>query len=183
MTSYSAVTSGAIAAGYDFRSFNCIVDVGGDHGALLRTVLDRAPKARGIVVDLPDVVKGVTDTLGGRIECIGSDFFERVPSGGDCYILKHIIHDWGDEHCRKLLGNVGAAMKPDGKVLVCDMVMPETSGPHPAKFNDLNMLAMTEGGCERTETEFADLFESSGLRLTRVVPTPTPVSVVEAAKA
>ena len=75
MTSYSAVTSGAIAESYDFSGFACIVDVGGGHGALLRTVLGKAPKAKGILLDLPNVVEGVTDTLGGRIECAGRDFW------------------------------------------------------------------------------------------------------------
>ena len=106
-----------------------------------------------------------------------------MPAGGDCYMMKHIIHDWSDEHCRRLLGNTARVMEPAGKVLVFEMVMPETPDPHPAKFGDLNMLAMTEGGCERTQNEFAELFASSGLTLTKVISTQTPVSIVEAKKA
>ena len=97
--------------------------------------------------------------------------------------MKHILHDWSDEHCRTLLENVAQVMEPAGRVLVFEMVMPETREPHPAKFMDLNMLAMTEGGSERTEKEFAGLFESAGLKLKAVSLTKTPVSIVEAVKA
>ena len=96
--------------------------------------------------------------------------------------MKHIIHDWSDEHCRTLLGNVARVMEPAGKVLVFETVMPDTAEPHPAKFMDINMLAMTEGGSERTEKKFASLFESAGLTLHAIYPTKTPVSVIEAVK-
>ena len=183
MTSFSSVTGGAVAESYDFGRFNRIVDIGGGHGFLLRTLLAEAPQAKGVLFDLPDVVKDVTETLDGRIECIGGDFFQSVPAGADCYTMKHIIHDWSDEDCRMLLGNVAQVMEPAGKVLVFETVMPETPEPHPAKFMDLNMLAMTEGGSERTEKEFAGLFESAGLRLQAIYPTKSPVSVIEAVKA
>ena len=70
-------------------------------------------------------------------------------------------------------------MQPSGNVLLLEMVMPQGPDPHPAKFMDVNMLAMTEGGCERTEKEFAALFESAGLALKAIHPTQSPVSVVE----
>ena len=183
MTSFSSITGGAVAESYDFGGFRRIVDIGGGHGLLLRTLLASAPQAKGVLFDLPGVVQSVTETLDGRIECAGGDFFEGVPSGGDCYTMKHILHDWSDEHCRTLLENVAQVMEPAGRVLVFEMVMPETREPHPAKFMDLNMLAMTEGGSERTEKEFAGLFESAGLKLKAVSLTKTPVSIVEAVKA
>ena len=97
--------------------------------------------------------------------------------------MKHIIHDWGDEQCRVLLGNIAEAMDPGGTVIVVETVMPEGAEPHPAKFMDINMLAMTEGGTERTEREFTELFRSSGLELEAIHPTASPVSVVEAVRA
>ena len=183
MTSFSSITGGVIADTFDFTRFSRIVDIGGGHGALLRAILTKAPKATGVLFDLPDAIQGATDTLDGRIECVGGSFFEGVPPGGDCYTMKHILHDWSDDHCRTLLGHTVHAMPAGGTLLVCEMVMPDTPEPNPAKFMDLNMLAMTEGGSERTEQEFAALFESAGLRLIRVHPTPTPVSIIEAAKA
>ena len=106
-----------------------------------------------------------------------------MPGGADCYTMKHIIHDWSDEHCRMLLGNIAQAMDPAGKVLIVELVMPDTPEPHPAKFMDINMLAMTEGGTERTEAEFAALLDSAGLEIEAIHETESPVCIVEAVKA
>ena len=97
--------------------------------------------------------------------------------------MKHIVHDWSDEHCHTILDHVARAMPADGRVLVCETVMPESGEMHPARFMDLNMLAMTEGGCERTTSECSALFASAGLALVAVHPTPSPLSIVEARKA
>ena len=184
MTSFSSATSKAVVDSYDFSAFKRIVDVGGGHGFFLKAALAEAPNARGILFDLPGVTEGLrSDSLGDRIETAGGDFFEEVPPDGDCYTMKHILHDWGDDQCRTLLGNIVGVMDPAGTIVVVETVMPETMEPHPSKFMDVNMLAMTEGGTERTEKEFADLFESAGLRLKAIHATPSPVSVVEATKA
>jgi len=182
MTSFSSGVGALVPEAYDFRRFRKIVDIGGGQGFLLRKILESAPEAKGVVFDLPGVA-AEGDGLGPRIERVGGDFFRSVPEDGDCYTLKHIIHDWSDEHCRKILGNIRKAMSPDGRVLVIELVMPESPEPHPAKFMDVNMLAMTEGGCERTEKEYAELFTASGLKLLKVHPTKGPLSLVEAARA
>lgn len=184
MTSFSAGTSMAVAQSYDFGRYKRIVDIGGGHGFLLRTVLSKLPSARGVLCDLPGVVAGANrDQLGERIECVGADFFETVPEGGDCYLLKHIIHDWDDTHCRQVLANIARVMDPAGRVLVVDMVVPDERVPHPSYFLDITMVAQTVGGRERTRQEFDALLASAGLKLEAIHPTPSPVSVVEASKA
>jgi len=183
MTSFSSATSRAVAEAYDFSGFQRICDIGGGHGYLLNAMLAQAPQATGVVFDLPGVVEGAdTETLGDRIECVGGDFFEAVPAGADCYTMKHIVHDWSDEHCRILLGNIATAMDPNGRVLLVELVMPDTAEPHPAKFMDINMLAITEGGTERTEAEFAALFESAGLKIRAIHETDSLVCIIEAVK-
>ncbi len=184
MTSFSSGTSLAVAESYDFSRFAKVVDIGGGHGFLLKTILSKVPAARGVLFDLPGAIEGADQAaLGERIECVGGSFFDGVPQGGDCYTLKHIIHDWGDERCRAILGHIATAMVPTASVLVVEMVMPDGPEPHPAKFMDLNMLAVTEGGTERTKVEFAALFASAGLELVAVHPTDSPVSIIEARKA
>ena len=184
MTSFSSGTSLAVAETYDFSRFAKVVDIGGGHGFLLETILSKAPSARGVLFDLPGAIEGADRAaLGERVECVGGDFFQAVPQGGDCYTLKHIIHDWDDERCRAILDSIATAMVPTGSVLVVELLMPDGPEPHPAKFMDLNMLAMTEGGTERTRAEFAALFASAGLELVAVHPTHSPVSIIEAAKA
>jgi hypothetical protein len=139
---------------------------------------------QGVLFDLPEVVSGVpADRLaacGGRLRVEAGSFFERVPQGCDAYMMKHIIHDWSDEHCRTILKLIRAELSPHGRLLVCELVMPEEPGPAPAKMLDIEMLVMTVGGKERTPAEFAELFASAGLKLGRIVTTPTPISLVEA---
>lgn len=181
MTSFSMGTAHAVTASVDFSGFSSIIDVGGGHGYLLSTILATAPRAKGVVYDLPGVIESAPPA--GRIEFLGGDFFKTVPAGGDCYVLKHIVHDWSDAQCVTLLSNIARAMAARGRVFVIETVMPESPEAHPAKFMDVNMLAMTEGGCERTEKEYAALFKKAGLKVVRVHPTPSPVSVIEARKA
>ena len=103
-----------------------------------------------------------------------------MPEACDAYMLKHIIHDWSDEHCQTILRLIREKLPKEGRVLVCEMVVPDEPGPSLAKMLDIEMLVMTVGGKERTAQEFGVLFSSSGLRLKRIVPTSRPISVIEA---
>jgi hypothetical protein len=133
---------------------------------------------------MPSVIGGAAAILEGagvtdRCEVIGGNFFENVPEGADAYIMKSIIHDWHDDAAATILRNCCKAMKPGGKVLVADMVVPPGNAPHPSKLIDIEMLAMTPGGFERTADEFRALFDMAGLRLARIVPTKGPMSIIE----
>lgn len=184
MTGGSNIAAQSILASYDFSGIERLADVGGGHGVLLTSILQKYPAMRGVLFDLPEVVAGVpADRLaacGGRLQVEAGSFFERVPRGCDAYMMKHIIHDWSDEHCRTILKLIRAELPPHGRLLVCELVMPEEPGPAPAKMLDIEMLVMTVGGKERTPREFGALFQSAGLKLGRVVTTPTPICVVEA---
>ena len=130
-----------------------------------------------MVVDATRLLKtnGVLD----RVTIEAGDFFQTVPTGGDAYILSHIMHDWSDERCLAILGHCRKAMKPNGRLLIVEMVLPPGDAPHPGKILDMVMLVLT-GGQERTEAEYAHLLDKAGFRLNRVVATPSPVAVMEA---
>jgi hypothetical protein len=102
-----------------------------------------------------------------------------VPPGGDAYILSHILHDWNDGQCLTILSHCRKAMKPDGRLLIVEMVLPPGDAPHPGKILDMVMLVLI-GGQERTEAEYARLLHKAGFSLSRVMATQSPVSVVEA---
>ena len=142
---------------------------------------------QGVLYDLPEVVAGVpADRLaacGRRLRVEAGSFFERVPQGCDAYMMKHIIHDWSDEHCRNILTLMRDKLPKNGRVLVCEMVVADEPGPTPAKLLDIEMLVMTVGGKERTPDEFRNLFASCGLKLSRIVPTGRPICVIEAVPA
>ena len=187
MIGFHGAEPAAVAAAYDFSKAGIVVDVGGASGHLLATLLERYPTPRGILFDLPHVVRDAPALLearglAGRVTIQAGSFFETVPEGGDVYILSHIIHDWSDQQCLAILGHCRKAMGPAARLLLIEMVLPEGDAPHPGKMLDLMML-VAPGGQERTEKEYAQLLGKAGLRLTRVVPTTTPVSVVEAAVA
>jgi O-methyltransferase domain len=188
MSSFSASAGPAVVKAYDFSEIRRLADVGGGHGMLLASILKQYPSMHGVLFDLPEVIAGAPssnhfDGCNGRVQMEPGTFFERVPSGCDAYLLKHIIHDWSDEHCRKILSLVRDQLPTGGRVLLCEMVVPAEPGMVPSKALDIEMLVMTPGGKERTRQEFAELFASAGLRLVRVVPTDGPLCVLEARSA
>lgn len=187
MTDFTAIASEALLQAYDCSGIRRLADVGGGHGTLLGHVLRRHPSMEGVLFDLPEVLAGAEASgeltgCQGRIHLEAGSFLERVPAGCDAYILKHIIHDWDEVSCRRILGFIReqlAAHAPDGRVLVYEMVIPEGPEPVPSKILDIEMLAATPGGRERTAGEFDDLFQSAGLKLERIVPTASPMCVIE----
>ncbi|MBA3832030.1 MAG: helix-turn-helix domain-containing protein [Chthoniobacterales bacterium] len=183
MTGLSAAVAPAIAEAYDFSRTSTVVEVAGGHGLLLAAILKRNPKMRGILFDLPDVLVGCGELLDregvrDRVELAAGDFFQSVTPGADLYTMKHIIHDWDDAKSLQILRNIRAAMKPDGRVLTIEMVVPEGNEPSPSKILDLQMMIM-EGGKERTAGEYEALYELAGLGLTRILPTMSPFSLIE----
>jgi hypothetical protein len=95
--------------------------------------------------------------------------------------MQHIIHDWADEPALKILANCRRALEgqKDGRLIIVDTVVPETSEPHFSKILDLEMLLMP-GGRERTEREWRELFAKAGFEIARIVPMPAAESVIEA---
>jgi hypothetical protein len=187
MVGFHGAEPAAVAAVYDFSGLKTIIDVGGATGNLLTTVLQHAPGARGILYDLPHVVRDAAPLIQSRgctdrVTIEPGSFFERVPTGGDAYLLSHIIHDWSEAQCLTILSHCRRAMNPGARLLLIEMVLPSGNAPHPGKMLDMMML-VGPGGRERTEAEYRTLLAQAGFKLTRVVPTETPVSVVEAVPA
>jgi len=167
---------------YDFEPFRTIVDVGGGNGRTLAAILLRHPQTRGVLLDLPPVAERAREVvarlgLSDRCGIVAGNFFESVPASGDAYLLRHVLHDWDDGEAVAILGKCREAMRPGGRVLVVESVIPSGNGPCFGKWLDLMMLVV--GGRERTEGQYAGIFSAAGLRLTRVVPTAHEVSVVE----
>jgi O-methyltransferase domain/Dimerisation domain len=173
----------AVAASYDFSALQ-VVDVGGGTGNMLAHILTRHPRCRGVLFDCPHVVADApvffrAQGVDNRVRIEPGDFFSSVPPGGDAYILSHIIHDWNEEQCLTILANCRKAMNVGAKLLIVEFVLPEGDEPHIGKLLDMTMLAVT-GGEERTASEYKVLLGRAGLKMTRVVPTGSDVSIVEA---
>jgi hypothetical protein len=188
MQSLTQGVNGPLLTHYPFGNYKWIVDVGGGNGALLLPVLAHHPTMRVTVFDLPHVAEGARlriaeQGLSDRCEAVGGDAFVAVPSGADAYVLKGVIHDWEDKEAIAILRTCRAAMKEGSKLLLIERVLPERIDPDDAltraKFiHDINMF-INPGGRERTEAEFRNLLARAGLRLTRVIPMPSPQAVME----
>lgn len=171
MTGASHAMTRAIIDSFDFSPYRTIVDVGGGQGAFVSAVLHQSPSSTGILFDSPGVIE--TAPVGDRIRQVAGDFFESVPSGGDLYTLKWVIHDWDDEKAARIYRNIREAMNPGGKLMVIETVVGENGtaeGPDVVKWMDINMMVMT-GGRERTEAEHRNLLRDAGFHLAQVIPT------------
>jgi hypothetical protein len=187
MTTFSKTLTPPVLEAYDFSWLNgkTLVDLGGGHGYLLTAILKKYPEMQGIIFDLDHVVAGAPANIAaagvaGRCETASGDFFAAVPAG-DAYIMKHIIHDWSDKRAQNILQSCHRAGRGKTKVVLIEGVLTPGNEPHFGKLLDLEMLLLP-GGRERTEEDFAQLFQNAGFRLTRVVHTKSPVCVVEAEK-
>lgn len=160
-----------------------IVDIGGGRGGFISKVLGKHPALKGILFELPHVVfptnelllNGYTD----RCEVVSGSFFESIPKGGDVYTLKRVLHDWDDKSSEVILKNCRHSLDQGGRLMVIEAVVPEESGGHFIKDVDVYMMALFSGR-ERTENEFNKLFESSGLKIDRITPTGSMLSIIEA---
>jgi hypothetical protein len=176
----------AIVAAYDFSAFKHIVDVGGGHGMLLSAIFAEHPQLLGTLFDLQEGVDAARSGAGGPlpgVTFIVGDVFESVPDGADAYLIRHLLHNYDDDDCVRMLSNVRRAMRPDSRILVLEKTVPTDDTPGPGRWLDLHVMLLT-GGRERSEPEFRVLFERAGLHLERVLPTSHPaMEIIEAVAA
>ena len=186
MSSFTNLAAKAVTEAYDFSGIRKLIDVAGGHGKLLTGILEATPSLQGVLFDLPQVIErakenGLFASVASRCEFVSGDFFESLPKA-DGYIMKHIIHDWYDEEATKILTNISNNMDRNGRVLLVEMVIGGPNEPDLGKVLDIEML-VSPGGKERTAEEYRELFAGAGLKLTRIVPTKSPYSVIEGVKA
>ena len=172
-----------VLAAYDFSGVAVVVDVGGGQGRLLNALIGASPVLHGILFDRPEVIDEVRarrEELGldDRIELVSGDFFSAIPPA-DLYVLFNVIHDWSDDEAACILKTCRSAMLEGGSILVVEQIVPEWDEWSSIKFGDLEMMVLTHGR-ERTAAEFQSLFATAELRLERLIPTFSELSILEA---
>jgi hypothetical protein len=185
MTSLTSLWAGDVVKVLDTTNVTRAVDVGGSTGSLLVLLQEANPALQGVIFDLPDVAQEVVADVartefGKRTEVLGGNFFEAVPPA-DLYLLKFILHDWDDDSCVEILSRCREAMTPGGRIAIVEMIVGDHIDPgRQATVMDLQMLALTNGGRERSLKEYDALLIAADLRRTLVRTTSSPFSVIEA---
>jgi hypothetical protein len=188
MTEWTASVAPTVAAVLEFSAPHTLVDVGGGHGQMLASILQAHPTLQGVLFDLPHVVEGAPRLLeaagvANRCRVIGGDAFTAVPTGYETYLLSRVIHDWDDERAITLLTRCYQAMKPRGNVLLVERVLVTGTSPQLLVLeSDVQMLALSEGGRERTDAEYRALLQAAGFEVSRLIPVLTPFYVIEAVR-
>jgi O-methyltransferase domain len=183
MTNSTARVTEELARIIDTGSASTVADIGGSSSMLVGAILRAHPSLKGIVFDRPNVVESAAVAireagLSRRARVVGGDFFDSVPTA-DIYLLKHILHDWDDDSCIRILKNCRLAMSTGGRIIVIDFMLGVLGEKGRATLADMSMLVLLSGR-ERDRAEFQHLFEASGLRILNVVLNKTPLAIIEA---
>jgi hypothetical protein len=177
MARRGTVQAAALLSAVDLEGVSTLVDVGGGRGAMLAALLEARPDLTGVVADRPPVAEEATAFLssrglGARGRGEGCDFFTAVPAGGDVYTMAHVLHDWTDEECVRILRTVRAAMADHARLLVLERVL-DAPGRGPAEQRDLHLMDLHMlvlfGARERTQAEYDVLLVAAGFAPPRLV--------------
>lgn len=176
----------AIVDLYNFKKTETVIDIGGGYGALLFEILKVNPHLKGIIADLPYVLKSTEQIIkkqkfNNRCTTIDCDFFQKIPAEGDLYIMSHILHDWDDQQCQVILKNCNKAMKKYTKLLIIEMIVPKKNKPSITQLLDIEVMVMG-GGKERTKAEFNKLLNSTGFSLNKIISTKENIFIMECIK-
>jgi len=184
MTTATRMQVPAILSAFSFGRFWNIIDVGGGEGLLLAAILQKYPRIRGVVFDLPQSTVRTAEVfdrynVAGRATIETGSFFESVPCGGDLYMLKSVLHNWDDEPALKILSNIRKVMESGARLLIIDSILGGRNEPSFGKMTDILMLVAMNGK-ERTLVEFESLLDQSGFTIQKIHPTVTPHKLIEA---
>lgn len=187
MSNLTELAIDPILNAYDFSKCRTIADIGGGEGLLLSAILFKNPGTSGILFDLQEGLaraQTITQKYGvtERIKIIPGSFFETAPVGAEIYLLKNILHNWSDEDCIRILKNIRNVLPDNGKIVILEMVIEEDNKPSFGKLIDIQMMVFMQKGKERTRREYKELLIKSGFRLDKIIPTITPLSLIEAIK-
>ena len=184
MTRLSALDWPTVRAVYDFTPYTTIVDIGGGQGQLLASMLEASPSAEGVLLERDVLHESAEQHLREagllpRCRIESGSFFDTAPTDGDLYVMRRVIHDFDDDRAAAILTNIRRHMPEGSTLLLLESVVPPGNTPHFAKTLDLDMMIFV-GGRERTERQFDSLLDRAGFRMTRVIPTISTLSLIEA---
>jgi hypothetical protein len=172
-----------VASIYPFAEVRTVCDVGGGRGTLLSELLVRHRHLQGVLCDGEGVLESARVLLErrgvlGRVQLVPGNFFARVPTGADAYVLKNVLHDWDDERALAILKTVRAAMAPGARILIAETLCEPNQTDGFAPFSDVQMMVVCDEGRERSQEEYRRLLGKAGVTPGRIFESPI-VSVME----
>ncbi|HSH52276.1 MAG TPA: methyltransferase [Bacteroidales bacterium] len=187
MTNSSLMLSYAILSKYRFKKAGSIIDIGGGEGILLTMILIKNPSLKGLLFDLPHVIKNAKENfrkynLSDRVKLMPGSFYEKIPKGGDIYLMKNIIHNLSDQQAIDILIKINNVLPQKGKILIIEPVISHKNRYSFAKLFDIQMMVSQDGGKERTKKEYCQLIHQAGLNLNQIISTVAPFSIIEITK-
>jgi O-methyltransferase domain len=178
MTSKSNAAITGILHAYDFSVFESIADIGGGRGHLIKAVLDVTPQSKGVLFDLPRAIEGAQGIASSRLTLQAGDFFNDMLPVCDAYLMMNVIHDWDDRDSVAILRAVRRVAASSAKLLLIEMLLPETPQPHPSVVMDTFMMAYTMGQ-ERRQSHYQALLAAAEFQLDRIVSTASGMAIME----
>ena len=184
MAEQSRPVARALAAAYDFGGFGSVMDVGSGYGAVLAEILRACPSLQGVAYDLEGIAAGARRYLGergvrDRVRFVPGSFFEEVPAGAGCLVLKFILHDWSDAEVATIMANCRKALAVGGRVIIVEKLLPETVGPADESVVRSDLVMMPINGKERTLAEYRGIAADAGFAYRRSIPLIDDCSAME----
>ncbi|MDX7999384.1 methyltransferase domain-containing protein [Xenorhabdus sp. Reich] len=174
----------------DIGEAETILDIGGGSGHLLMQILKKWPNNQGILFDLPvatEIARKKLDEQGktGLFQIIAGDFFKALPENASIYLLSHVLHDWSDADCSKILSTCHRSMPKNAILIIIDLLasdIEDTRSNKTAAMMDLYMLSLfgISGGKERTEKEFRELLEQANFTVNEISQLPSGNGIIHA---
>ncbi|MGW3568210.1 methyltransferase [Streptomyces sp. NPDC000941] len=174
MTTSSRQSAVELADFLDLDGAKEVADIGGGQGHVVASLLEKHPKLRGTLLDLPQVVANADPRLrdGGplaaRARLVPGDCRREVPVQADLYIIKNIL-EWDDESTRRTLANVVAAARPGARVLVIENLLDNSPSMRFTTAMDLFLL-LNVGGRKHSSDSLVTRMTEAGLSVTGISP-------------
>lgn len=151
-----------------------ILDLGAGSGVYVIELLRANQDLRAILVDLPSVCSladGYLEAAGvaDRAASLAGDMFSMPLPACDAVLLAQILHDWPYERGEHLVRRAWDALRPGGRLIVCEKLIDDGGGPLATALVTLDMLFWTEGQQYRADELFA-LLERVGFEGVERVP-------------
>ncbi len=185
MADGTKLLSSILSLYFPFYKYKTIADVGGGNGLLLSLILTKENHSKGFVIDLQHVIEKPHDNIISRklkdkIIFVPENITEKISVNADLYILKNVLHLFGDNECIKILKNIKASAHTGSKILIIEMSLCKPNKYSYGKLYDIQMLVTMKNGKERTSEEYKTLFKKAGLIFKKEIKTISQFSIFEA---